>query len=75
MTKSTYTKIVKSKDYNDNKMSIGFRRLICLPALNRKKISQNFILENKTDQGLNDYFVIFFGEMSEIEYKEYIIKN
>ena len=74
MTKATYTKIVKSANYNDTSMSIGFRRYLCLP--NDKKLKANVAAYSqigKTDT--HDYIVDFFGKMSELEYQQYIMTH
>jgi hypothetical protein len=74
MNAATYTKIAKSTTYNDGSMSLGFRRFTCIP--NEVKINFDIAcyLQNGTTDN-HDYKVSFFGNMTEQEYKTYIITH
>jgi hypothetical protein len=74
MTASTYSKIVKSENFNDNSMSLGFRRWFCLPNATRKNLGLARLIETgETNQ--HDFMVNFFGSMTEIEYKEWVLTH
>jgi len=71
MNTATYTKIVTSKTYNDNSMSLGFRRYTCLPKHARLNLGIAYYMAtgNVND---HDYNVRFFENMTESEYKTYV---
>lgn len=74
MNAATYTKIAKSANYNDNTMSLGFRRYLCLPAATKTAVSvAAYLTTNNTDT--HDYIVNFFAPMTEAEYRSYIITH
>lgn len=74
MTLATYTKIAKSADYNNQSMSLGFRRFFCLPNRIKKNIETALVIKYKT-ANTHQYAVNFFASMTEEEYKQYVITH
>ena len=74
MNLATYTKIVNSLDYKNETMSLGFRRWSSLPSKVRLNHFKAFFLKTGETND-HDYSVTFFGNMSEIEFKQYIITH
>lgn len=84
MTIRDYNRITGSKDYSDTTMSLGFRRYFMLPIKVKKDIALKYMLETKTENKrcsfdiLNDaeaYIKNFLSELTEQEYKNWIILN
>ena len=71
MNVATYTKIVKSENYNDLSMSLGFRRYFCLPSKVKMNIKVKYLIDTGSSNS-HDFVVNFFAEMTEQEYKNYI---
>jgi hypothetical protein len=74
MNATTYTKIVKSATYNDNSMSLGFRRYFAMPNAARKAVQVAAYLETKS-LDTHSHIVNFFAKMTEVEYKQYVITH
>ena len=75
-TKATYTRIKNSKKYNDNSMSLGFRRLHCLPQKIRTNIQKAFLIENKGEVSeFLGFATKFFNQMTEKEYCIYLMAH
>jgi hypothetical protein len=72
---TTYTKIAKSEIYNDNTMSIGFRRLLCLPKRIRKSFDIAMMIKNNLSLNNHEESKMFFEKMTEKEYCEYVINH
>ena len=84
MTIKDYNRITGNKDYSDTTMSLGFRRYFMLPIKVKKNIVVKYMLETKTEDKrcsfdiLNDseaYIKKFLSELTEQEYKNWIISN
>ena len=80
---SKYTQIINKKEYSDDSLSIGYRRIVCIPARMRKSMHKAYILSNKerilkemretgkVDDGYT-FIVDFFSGMSEAEFMDYV---
>lgn len=74
MNLATYTKIINNVEYKDETLSIGFRRWSLLPRAVRLNHFKAFYLS--TGETNDHYFSVnFFGEMTEAEYKQYILTH
>ena len=65
-----YKKIIQNEMYNDNKMSLGFRRFICLPQKWQFNIQQTCVLKGIT--AYHDYIVAYFQSMMESDYEDFV---
>jgi hypothetical protein len=74
MKASTYTKIVASSTYNDQTMSLGFRRFFCLPKAAKLNFSMAYYFQTGSTND-HAYAVNFFGAMTEQQYKQYVITH
>ena len=72
--KATYTKISKSAEYNDQSMSLGFRRWSCLPQRTRLAFNAAAYLKLK-DLNIHKFSVDFFAAMTEKEYAQYVVTH
>ena len=75
MNTANYTKIIASKDYNNQKFSLGFRRFVCLPAKLKKALSLEHMIQNNTLNGGHDEICARFTAMTEEEYKQYVLTH
>lgn len=80
---STYAAIIVKKEYNDPNMSIGFRRMVCIPVRMRKAMHQNYMISNKKDilneisktgkvDDGSEYIKAFFENMTEVDFRQYV---
>lgn len=80
---SKYTQIINKKEYSDDSLSIGYRRIVCIPARMRKAMHISYIISNKErilkdkrESGKVDdgyaYIVGFFQNMSEADFELYV---
>ena len=65
-----YKKIIQSKMYNSDKMSLGFRRFICLPQKWQFDLQKAACALQVVKY--HDYIVNFFQGMTEVEYQEWV---
>ena len=80
MNASHYAKIIKSADYNNATYSIGFRRLNGISKKAHTAIFMAYFIEhrheaNYSDFANNEYAKAFFTNMTEDQYKQYILTH
>lgn len=79
MTIRDYNSIVNSEVYSDTELSIGFRRMHLLPQKVRLNMFTAYCLNHGTHDNVipehNEYVKSFFHNMTEEEYKQYIITH
>lgn len=74
MTTATITNILKSKELNDTRYSLGFRRYDALPNRVKKSTSLFYMLNVGVNTGY-DAMISNFEKMSEAEYLEFLKAN
>jgi hypothetical protein len=71
---NVYTRIANSKKFNDQSMSLGFRRFTCLSTRQKRAAGSAYLLMTGSTNTHN-YMVGLFGEMTEQEYKQYVLTH
>ena len=74
MTNQVINKILKSKELNDSKYSLGFRRWDALPLRVRRSISLFYAIKYKCI-GDNKAMIEFFQSMTSDQYIEFLKNN
>tara|TARA_R110000796_G_scaffold60642_6_gene140302 strand:- start:1386 stop:1610 length:225 start_codon:yes stop_codon:yes gene_type:complete len=72
MKNSAITKVLNRLELNDSSLSLGFRRFFVLPNRIKMNIKKAY-LRNTGSVDSHDYIISFFEEMTEKEYKNYLI--
>ena len=75
MTKAIVTKILKKEALTDGSMSIGFRRYLVLPNNFKSSLGAAYFFKTKKTTGFISYVTEFFGNMTEAEYKTYLLTH